>query len=100
MILGVLEYKIFVPIIKKETKVEKETENEEILYLSTTTKKSKKTIDAKCKRTNEGFVVLKDSMIELIDSDSLPRSIKKIRDKCKANNEIVDGRITKKLFIQ
>lgn len=34
-------------------------------------------------------------MIELIDSKSLPKSIKEMRDKCKANNEISDGKITK-----
>ena len=95
MVLGVLGYKIFVPIVKKELKIENKIDNDEILYLSTRTKKSGKIINAKCKRTSEGFVVLKDSMIEMIDSKSLPNSIKELRDKCKANNEIIDGKLTK-----
>lgn len=95
MVLGVLGYKIFVPIVNKEWKKEDKTDDNEILYLSAKTKKSEKTIKATCQITSEGFVVLKDSMIELIDSKSLPKSIKEMRDKCKANNEIIDGKITK-----
>lgn len=95
MVLGVLGYKIFVPIINKELKIEDKIDDEEVLYLSTKTKKSGKSISAKCKRTSEGFVVLKDSMIELIDSKSLSKSIKEIRDKCKISNEIIDGKLTK-----
>ena len=34
-------------------------------------------------------------MIESIDSKSLTKSIKELRDKCKANNEIIDGKLTK-----
>lgn len=95
MVLGVLGYKIFVPLIKNELKVENDIKEEEVLYLSSKTRKSKNIINAKCMRTSEGFVVLKDSMIETIDSKSLPKSIKDIRDKCKENNEIVDGRLIK-----
>lgn len=78
MVLGVFGYKIFVPIVKKELKIENKIDDDEILHLSTKTKKSGKNINAKCKRTSEGFVVLKDSMIELIDSKSLPKSIKEL----------------------
>ncbi|WP_297790064.1 GIY-YIG nuclease family protein [uncultured Anaerococcus sp.] len=95
MVLGVLGYKIFVPIVKKALKIENKIDDDEIFYLSSKTKKSGKSINATCKRTSEGFVVLKDSMIETIDSKSLPNSIKELRDKCKANNEIFDGKLTK-----
>lgn len=37
-------------------------------------------------------------MIEMIDSKSLPKSIKELRDKCKANNEIIDGKLTKIIY--
>lgn len=94
MVLGVLGYKIFVPLIKDESQVENENKDEEILYLSSKTRKSEKTINAICKRTSEGFVVLKGSMIEIKDSDSLPESLKSMRDKCKENNKIVDGKLT------
>lgn len=95
MVLGVLGYKIFVPIVKNEFKIEDKNDDDEVLYLNAITKKSGKNIIAKCKRTSEGFVVLKGSMIESIDSKSLTKSIKELRDKCKANNEIIDGKLTK-----
>lgn len=99
MVLGVLGYKLFVPLVKStgEENVEEHIEeNEElILYLSRKVKTSNKIIEAKCMRTNEGFVVLKDSMIEKIDSPSIPKTIKDIREKCRGANEIIDGRLTK-----
>lgn len=95
MVLGVLGYKVFVPLVKS-TVEEIVGEKEELtLYLSRKSKKSNKTIEAKCMRTNEGFVVLKDSMIEEIDSRAIPKVIKDIREKCRTTNEIIDGRITK-----
>lgn len=44
-------------------------------------RKSGITIEAKCEQTNEGFVVLKNSHIETIDSDSIPPGIKDRRQK-------------------
>lgn len=98
MVLGVLGYKIFVPLVDKddEDDIKKSGEVEELtLYLSRKSKKSNKTIEATCKRTDEGFVVLKGSMIDEVDAEAIPKSIKNLRDKCKMNNEIIDGRITK-----
>ncbi|RRC93053.1 GIY-YIG nuclease family protein [Erysipelotrichaceae bacterium OH741_COT-311] len=91
MVLGVLGYKIFVPLINNALT----STTEEIYNLNSKTKKSNYVIKAKCKRTNEGFVVLKDSMIEMNDSETLPKSIKLLRDNLRENNEIVNGRITK-----
>jgi hypothetical protein len=95
MVLGVLGYKIFVPILKKNIESKIEKQEEEIFYLNSRTKKSNIMINAKCKRTNEGFVVLKGSMIEEIDSNSLTNSIKELRNRCRKNGEIINGRITK-----
>ena len=98
MVLGVLGYKIFVPIVDKLSKEKDENNNYEkelFLYLSRKSGKSSRQIEAKCKRTDEGFVVLKDSMIEVIDSTAIPKSIKELREKCIRNNEIVDGRLNK-----
>ena len=97
MVLGVLGYKIFVPLVDKDSDDnEKTDEVEELtLYLSRNSKKSNKTIEAMCKRTDEGFVVLNGSMIETINSKAIPKSIKVLREKCIANNEIVDGKLTK-----
>ena len=98
MVLGVLGYKIFVPIVDKETKEKNENnddDNELILFLSRKSGKSNRQIEAKCKRTDEGFVVLKDSMIDIIDSPAIPKSIKMLREECINNKDIVDGRLNK-----
>ncbi|MDU5913519.1 MAG: GIY-YIG nuclease family protein [Anaerococcus vaginalis] len=96
MVLGVLGYKIFVPIVETSEKFNTSNKDDELLlYLSRKSRKSNKTIEAKCKRTNEGFVVLKGSMIEEIDSRAIPKSIKELRDKKRKNNEIIDGKIIK-----
>ena len=82
MVLGVLGYN------QKESK----------FYLSRKSKKSQQLIQASCIRTNEGFVILKGSMIEEIDSDAIPLAIKELRTKCKANKEIFNGKLTKNLL--
>lgn len=97
LVLGVLGYKLFVPLVESTVEENEETaeENGELmLYLSRKMKKSNKTIEAKCMKTDKGFIVLKDSMIEEIDSKSIPESIKVIRRKCRRKNKIADGRIT------
>ena len=99
MVLGVLGYKLFVSLVKvtEEETIKEETvkENEElILYLSRKIKKSDRIIEAKCMKTDKGFVVLSGSMIEEIDSKSIPKTIKSIRRKCRRRNKIVDGKIT------
>lgn len=98
MVLGVLGYKVFVPIIDaklRETLEEKTIEKQLYLFLSRKSRKSNRRIEARCKRTDEGFVVLKDSMIEEIDSPAIPRSIKELRDTCRKNNEIMNRRVCK-----
>jgi hypothetical protein len=52
-----------------------------LLYLKRKSRKSGITIEAKCKQTTEGFVVLKGSHIETIDTDSIPSGIKDSRKK-------------------
>lgn len=97
MVLGVLGYKIFVSIVDKDIKekYENNDDKESILYLSRKSGKSNRQIEAKCKRTDEGFVVLKGSMIEIIDSIAIPKSIKELREQCIDKNEIVDGKLNK-----
>lgn len=99
MVLGVLEYKIFVPLIKTE-KDNNIVENtaETLLYLHSKSKKSNRTIKATCKRTNEGFVVLKGSMIEEIDYFSIPTTLKEKRANCKKRKDIVDGKLYKNML--
>lgn len=98
MVLGVLGYKVFIPILNTTEKIIEKNQKEFKFYLSRKSKKSQKLIQAACIRTNEGFVVLKDSMIEEIDSEAIPLTIKELRTKCKANKEIFNGKLTKNLL--
>lgn len=98
MVLGVLGYKVFLPILNTTEKIIEKNNKEVKFYLSRKSKKSQKLIQASCIRTNEGFVVLKDSMIEEIDSEAIPLAIKELRTKCKANKEIFNGKLTKNLL--
>lgn len=97
MVLGVLGYKIFVPLVKTASSIiaGEDKDEEQILYLNRKLKRSNKTVEAKCKMTSEGFVVLKGSHIEGTDAESIPNSLKSLREKCRRNKEIIDGKITK-----
>lgn len=95
IMLGVLGYKIFVPLVKKSEPVVEENDDELILILSRKIKRSQTIIKARCKRTSEGFVVLAGSQIEETNSEAIPDTIKELREHCKQNNEIKDGILTK-----
>ena len=97
IILGVLGYKIFVPLIKSNNDDEY-NEEELSLYLTRKVKRSNATITAKCKRTSEGFVLLSGSLIEEIDAESIPPGIKVMRESCKKNGVIKDGVLTKNIL--
>ena len=100
MILGVLGYKIFVPLIKKQVEIQSNEDQEElILYISSKRKGAENPTKGQCKRTNEGFVVLAGSMIETNYTESTPNSVRLLKEKYIENNEIVDGILQKdKLF--
>lgn len=94
LVMGVLGYKIFIPINNKNELVE----NDDLyLYLSRRDAKTNKEIKATCKRTSEGFVVLKGSDFCEIDADHIKNktSIKNIRDKCKNSGGVLDGKLIK-----
>ena len=95
IMLGVLGYRIFVPLVKTPESVVEEHDDELILGLSRKINRSQRNIEAYCKRTNEGFVVLAGSQIEETDSGSIPDVIKELRERCKQNNEIKDGVLTR-----
>ena len=103
MVLGVLGYKVFVPLVKKDKvnnykgeEITKSKNNEELeLYLSRRRKKANKLIEGKCIRTNEGYVVLKGSMIDETNANSISDKLKEMRQKCIKNGEIVNGKTTK-----
>lgn len=92
VVIGALGYRIFKPVLEEQ--VEKNTQdvdNELTLYLERKTKKSGIKIKAVCKRTSEGFVVLKDSMIDVVDSDSLPTVLVTLRENLRNQNVIKSG---------
>lgn len=84
IVMGALGHKLFEPLINKpKIGINEETPEELLLFLKRKSRKSSKIIEASCKRTNEGFVVLLGSHIETIDSESIPPSIKERRQKAK-----------------
>lgn len=90
IVMGTFGYKIFEPLTEDKTRNEPSliiSERKELLlYLKRKSRKSGQVIKANCKQTNEGFVVLKGSHIETIDSDSIPPGIKERRQKAYIDN--------------
>lgn len=82
--MGTLGYKVFEKLTTEKMIIDQpeiSNENDPLLYLKRKSRKSNTTIEAQCKQTSEGFVVLKGSHIETIDSESIPQSIKDRRQK-------------------
>lgn len=90
MIVGTLGYRVFVPMTKKVGQHISEG-NSTHFYLKRKTKKSNRMIEAICEQTSEGFVVLKGSQVEMIDSPTLPTSLKELRKELMEANVIKDG---------
>ena len=90
MIVGTLGYRVFVPMTKKTSQNISEG-NSTHLYLKRKTKKSNRLIEAVCEQTSEGFVVLEGSQVEMIDSHTLPTSLKELRKELMEANVIKDG---------
>ena len=89
IVMGALGYKLFEPLTEKTkvVAVEEPFEKEVILFLKRKSSKSGIVIEARCKQTNEGFVVLKGSIIETIDSQAIPNTIKERREKAEIDEE-------------
>lgn len=89
IVMGALGYKIFEPLsaIRPTTpETNGSVPSECLLYLKRKSRKSGQTIEASCKQTSEGFVVLKGSHIETKDSTSIPPGIKEARQKAKIDS--------------
>ena len=91
MIIGTLGHKLFIPTLNKDTLEEEVAKDKDLLFLSRKIRKSNLQIEAKCKRTNEGFVGLKGSMISLEDLKTMPKLIKKLRDQLITSKIIKNG---------
>jgi len=87
IVMGVLGYKLFEPLVAAVAKPKHENQPNEkpLLYLRRKSKKSGVTVEATCLRTAEGFVVKQGSRMEMIDSDSIPAGIKKRRQAANVN---------------
>jgi len=85
IVMGTFGHKIFEPLTEDKTHKEPSSINSErrelLLHLKRKSRKSGQVIEANCRQTNEGFVVLKGSHIETIDSDSIPPGVKESRQK-------------------
>lgn len=90
IVIGTLGYRVFEPLVVDDIPSET-TESSDLalpLYFKRKSKKSNQSIEASAKQTNEGIVVLKGSHIEVIDSNSIPEKIRKMRQK---DGLIIDG---------
>lgn len=90
IVMGTLGHRVFEPLSTPSVAPKDEAHSsmqELMLYLKRKSHKSGKTIEATCKQTSEGFVVLAGSQIERIDSQSIPVGIKKARETAKISNE-------------
>ena len=96
MVLGVLGYKVFVPMIKKEEPQRFDQADDELpLFLIRNTNQP---VHAKCMRTDEGFVLLKGSLIHPKVVESAPKSTKELRALCQRNLAIINNQLTKNLL--
>ena len=83
LILGALNYKVFVPLFENTTK----SEEENIFYLNRTNRKSGVTITAKGKKTRDGFVVLKGSYVSKEDMKVIYPTVKLIRQNASVSKD-------------
>lgn len=82
IVMGTLGHRVFEPLLKDritDPEPEQQSHDDQILFLKRKIRKSGQIIEAKCKQTEEGFVVLQGSMIYMTDSDSIPPGVKKAR---------------------
>lgn len=83
IVMGTLGHKVFENLTEPKASIVPNDiiRDDLLLHLKRKSKKSGIVIEAMCKQTSEGFVVLKGSHIETIDSASIPPGIKVTREK-------------------
>lgn len=89
LIMGTLGYKVFEPLVEKSVpinRVESDDGIDALLFLKRNSKRSNTVIEATCRQTSEGFVVLKGSQIETIDLKHVPPGVKTSRDNAKLDD--------------
>jgi hypothetical protein len=95
IVMGALGFKVFKPLNETSKSFDdpsaklSDDEGGLLLFLKRKSGKSGKVIEATCRQTGEGFVVLAGSHIETIDSDSIPIGIKESRQKAIIDNGVL-----------
>lgn len=96
IVLGVLGYKVFVPLGETQESRASEHDSDELrLFLTSTDRSSHQKIDAQCLRNSEGFVLLKGSNIRSDVAASTPAGVKALRKECMDSGVIQDGVLMK-----
>ena len=95
MIIGTLGYRVFIPMTKDLEPTDTDAKST-YLYLKRKTKKSNRMVEAICKQTSEGFVVLEGSQVDEVDSPAIPASLKELRKELIKANVIKDGVLQEK----
>lgn len=80
VVMGVLGHNVFIPYISETVGTDINSDGD-LLYLTNKSRTSGNQSDARCRQTNEGFVVLKGSRIEMTDSKWITQKMKELRDK-------------------
>ncbi|MDH3000216.1 methionine sulfoxide reductase [Chelonobacter oris] len=94
IVMGVLGFKLFEPLVPIRQFAQQETSGDDLLLtLVRFSKKSKQKIYAQCKQTAEGFIVLKGSLIEQIDSNTIPVAISALRKNALIINGVLQENI-------
>ena len=93
IVMGTLGHKVFEPLTKIKNKVTIDAipveADDNILHLKRNIKNLNVTVKATGKQTAEGFIVLSGSIISPSHDDGILESIKQIRVKAKADNNIL-----------
>ena len=96
-IIGALGYRLFVPRVGNDISTDEE-QTEKNFVLERRIKRSSKKIVTYCKQTTEGFVVLKDSMVEITDGKAIPESIRELRQELQEKGIIENGILKESQF--
>ena len=83
IIMGTLGHKIFEPITETSADIPTNENAEMLFYL----KRRNGSVDAVCRKTDEGFVVLKGSKISSSFNKYVPKFIRELRRTCKISSD-------------
>ena len=94
IVMGTLGHKVFEPLTEFKQLMEPEQKTSHgdgdlLLYIRRKSRKGGEAIEATCRQTVEGFVVLEGSKIDPNETDSTPPGIKEIRHKVRGDGYIL-----------